>query len=72
MLLDVTHLNLSFEFIKGNKNATADFRSRKTRPAWEACSQDEVPIKLRLGIRTIRAQKLQIEAIDPRIEKDAS
>ena len=69
MLLDVTHLNLSFEFIRGIKNATADFRSQEPRLVREACSEDEVPIKLRLGIRTVKAQKLQLEAIKPRLEK---
>ena len=61
MLLDVSHLNLTFEFIRGIKNATADFRSRKPRDSWEAFLEEDGPIKLRLGIRTVKAQKLQIE-----------
>ena len=28
-----------------------------------------MPIKLRLGVRTVKAQKLQIELIDPRVER---
>ena len=71
MLLDISHLNLTFEFIRGIKNATSDFRSRKPRDSWEAFSEEDVPIKLRLGIRTVKAQKLQIEPIDPRIERVA-
>ena len=58
MLLDVSHLNLTFEFVRGIKNATADFRSRKPRESWEANSEDDVPVKLRLGIWTVKAQKL--------------
>ena len=68
MLLDVSHLNLTFEFVRGIKNATADFRSRKPHDSWEAISEDDVPVKLKLGIRTVKAQKLQIEPIDPRVE----
>ena len=43
--------------VSGSK--TADFRSRKPHDSWEAISEEDVPVKLRLGIRTAKAQKLQ-------------
>ena len=69
MLLDICHLNLTFEHISGIKNCTADFRSRRPRDSYEAISEEEVPTKLRLGVRTVKAQKLQIDLIDPRVER---
>ena len=71
MVTGLSYLNLTFEFVKGIKNATADFRSRKPSDSWEAISEEDVPVKLRLGIRTVKAQKLQIEPIDPRVERVA-
>ena len=68
MLLDICHLNLTFEHISGIKNCTADFRSRRPRDSYEAISEEEVPTKLQLGVRTVKAQKLQIDLIDPRVE----
>ena len=62
MLLIVKH-------ISGIKNCTADFRSRRPRNSYEATNEEEVPTKLRLGVRTVKAQKLQIELIDPRVER---
>ena len=55
MLLDVAHLNLKFEHVKGIKNCTVDFRSRRPRDSFEAVSEEDIPVKLRLGIRTVRA-----------------
>ena len=69
MLLDICHLNLTFEHIPGIKNCTVDFRSRRPRDSYEAISEEEIPIKLRLGVRTVRAEKLQIDPIDPRVER---
>ena len=69
MLLDICHLNLTFEHIAGFKNCTVDFRSRRPRDSYEAISEEEIPIKLRLGVRTVRAEKLQIDPIDPRVER---
>ena len=69
MLLDVCHLNLKFEHVRGIKNCTVDFRSRRPRDSYEAISEEDIPVKLRLGIRTVKAQKLQIEPIDPRVER---
>ena len=68
MLLDVAHLNLKFEHVKGIKNCTVDFRSRKPRDSFEAISEDDFPVKLRLGVRTVKSQELQLEPIDPRLE----
>ena len=69
MLLDICHLNLTFEHVPGIKNCTVDFRSRRPRDSYEAISEEDIPIKLRLGVRTVRAKKLQIEPIDPRVER---
>ena len=46
-----------------------DFRSRRPRDSFEAVSEEDIPVKLRLGIRTVKAQKLQVEPIDPRVER---
>ena len=69
MLLDVCHLNLTFEHVRGIKNCTVDFRSRRPCDSYEAISEEDIPVKLRLGVRTVKAQKLQIEPIDPRVER---
>ena len=69
ILLDVRHLNLTFEHVKGIKNCRVDFRSRRPRDSNEAISEEEIPVKLLLGVRTVKAQKLQIEPIDPRVER---
>ena len=66
MLLDICHLNLTFEHVPGIKNCTVDFRSRRPRDSYKSISEEDIPIKLRLGVRTVKAQKLQIEPIDPR------
>ena len=44
MLLDICHLNLTFEHIAGIKNCTADFRSRRPRDSYEAISEEEMRI----------------------------
>ena len=71
MLLDVCHLNLTFEQVKGIENCTVDFSSWRPRDSYEAISEEDIPVKLRLGVRTVKAQKLQIEPIDPRLERVA-
>ena len=71
MFLDICHLNLRFEHIQGIKNGSVDFRSRRPRDSYEAVSEEDIPVRLRLGIRTVRAEKLNIEPIDPRVEKMA-
>ena len=68
MLFDICHINLTFEHISGIKNCNADFRSRRPRDSYEAINEEKVQIKFRLGVRTVKAQKLQIEPIDPRVE----
>ena len=67
MLMDVAHLNLKIVHIPGIKNCTADFRSRRPRDTFEAVCEQEVPIKLRLGVRTERAERMMLATIDPRI-----
>ena len=69
MFLDICHLNLWFEYIAGITNYTVDFRSRRPRDSYEAISEEEVPVKLMLGVRTVRAEKMKIDMIDPRVEK---
>ena len=49
MFLDICHLNLRFEHIAGIKNCTVDFRSRRPRDSYEAISEEEIPVKLKLG-----------------------
>ena len=46
-----------------------DFRSRSPRDSYEAISEEEVPVKPRLRVRTVRAEKMKIDMIDPRVEK---
>ena len=60
MFLDICHLNLRFEHIAGIKNGSVDFRSRRPRDSYEAVSEEDIPVRLRLGIRTVRADKLNI------------
>ena len=69
MVQDICHLNLRFEHIAGIKNCTVDFHSRRPRDSYEAISEEEVPVKLRLGVGTVRAEKIKIDMIDPRLEK---
>ena len=71
MFLDICHLNLRFEHTQGIKNGSVDFCSRRPRDSYEAVSEEDIPVRLRLGIRTVRAEKLNIEPIDPRVEKMA-
>ena len=68
MMLDVSHLNLKFEHVKGIKNCTTDFRSRKPRDSFEAISEDDCQVRLRLGIKTVKSQELQLEPVDTRLE----
>ena len=69
MFMDISHLNLKLEHVPGIKNCTADFRSRRPRDSFEAVCEQDVPIKLRLGVRTVRAQRMMLNTIDPRIGK---
>ena len=68
MMLDVEHLNLRFKHVQGIKNCTTDFRSRQPRDSWEALSDDDCQVKLRLGIRSVRAQERNLEPVDTRLE----
>ena len=42
MLLDMCHLNLTFEHVKGIKNCTVDFRSRRPCDNYEAISKTQI------------------------------
>ena len=49
----------------------ADFRSRHPRNAWEASTEDDSDVSLRLGVRTVKAQERNLEPVDYRLEKMA-
>ena len=68
MMLDVAHLNLRFKHVPGIKNCTTDFRSRQPRDSWEALSEDDCQVRLRLGIRSVRAQERNLEPVDTTLE----
>ena len=65
-------MSLSIFHIPGIKNATAGYRSRRPRDSYEAYTEEEVPTKLSLGVRTVRAEREMIADLDPRIERLAS
>ena len=44
------------------------FRSRQPRDSWEALSDYDCPVRLRLGIRSVRAQERNLEPVDTRLE----
>ena len=67
MFLDVTHINLTFKHVPGIKNCTTDYRSRQPRDSWEAATEEESQVRLRLG--TVRAQEIDLEPVDARLEK---
>ena len=64
MFLDIQHINLKFQHIEGIKNCVADFRSRHPRNAWEASTEDDSDVSLRLGVRTVKAQERNLEPVD--------
>ena len=68
MLLDVAHINLTFKHVPGIKNCTTDFRSRQPRDSWKAVTEDDCQVRLRLGIRSVRAQERNLEPVDTRLE----
>ena len=71
MFLDIQHINLKFQHIEGIKNCVADFRSRHPRSVWEASTEDDSDVSLRLGVRTVKAQEKNLEPVDHRLEKMA-
>ena len=72
MFLDVSHLNLVFKHIPGVLNSTTDYRSRHPRDSWEATGEDDTQLRMRLGIRSIRAEEADLDPIDVRLENMAS
>ena len=68
MLLDVAHINLTFKHVPGIKNCTTDFWSRQPRDSWEAVTEDDCQVRLRLGIRSVQAQERDLEPVDARLE----
>ena len=43
--------------------------SCRPRDSYEAYTEEEVPTKLSLGVRTVRAEREMIADIDPRVER---
>ena len=67
----MAHVNLTFKHVPRIKNCTTDFRSRQPRNSWEAVTEDDCQVRLRLGIRTVKAQEKDLEPVDARLEKMA-
>ena len=64
MFLDVSHVNLVFKHVPGIKNCTTDYRSRHPRDSWEATGEEDSQMRIRLGVRSIRAQEIDLEPVD--------
>ena len=72
MFLDVSHVNLVFKHIPGVLNATTDYRSRHPRDSWEATGEEEEnQMRIRLGVRSVRAETVDLQPVDIRLEKMA-
>ena len=69
MFLDVSHVNLVFKHVPGILNSTTDYRSRHPRDSWEATGEEDSQMRLRLGVRSIRAQEIDLEPVDVRLER---
>ena len=69
MFLDVAHVNLAFKHVPGIKNCTTDYHSRHPRDSWEAATEEESQVRLRLGVRSVRAQEIDLEPVDVRLER---
>ena len=44
------------------------FPKRQPRDSWVALSEDDCQVKLRLGIRSVKAQERNLEPVDTRLE----
>ena len=71
MFMDVSHVNLVFKHIPGVLNSTTDYRSRHPRDSWEATGEDDSQIRMRLGVRSVRAEAADLHPVDIRLEKMA-
>ena len=71
MFLDVSHVNLVFKHIPGVLNSTTDYRSRHPRDSWEATGEEDSQMRIRLGVRSVKAQEIDLEPVDVRLERMA-
>ena len=71
MFMDVSHVNLVFKHIPGVLNSTTDYRSRHPRDSWEATGEEDSQMRIRLGVRSVKAQEIDLEPVDVRLERMA-
>ena len=70
MFMDCQHRNLVFKHIPGVLNSTTDYRSRHPRDSWEATGEED-QMRIRLGVRSVRAERVDLQPVDIRLEKMA-
>ena len=70
MFMDCQHVNLVFKHIPGVLNSTTDYRSRHPRDSWEATGEED-QMRIRLGVRSVRAETVDLQPVDIRLEKMA-
>ena len=71
MFMDCSHINLTFKHVAGVLNCTTDYRSRHPRDSWEATGEEDTPMRMRLGVRSVRAEAVDLQPVDIRLEKMA-
>merc|ERR1711984_43402 len=72
MFMDCAHINLVFKHVAGVLNSTTDYRSRHPRDSWEATGEEEeTQLRMRLGVRSVRAEAVDLDPVDIRLEKMA-
>ena len=71
MFMDCSHINLTFKHVAGIFNSTTDYRSRHPRDSWEATGEEDSPMRMRLGVRSVRAERVDLQPVDIRLEKMA-
>ena len=71
MFMDCQHINLVFKHVPGVLNSTTDYRSRHPRDSWEATGEEDTQMRIRLGVRSVRAEAVDLHPVDIRLEKMA-
>ena len=61
MFMDCQHINLVFKHIPGVLNSTTDYRSRHPRDSWEATGEEDTQMRIRLGVRSVRAEAVDLQ-----------
>ena len=69
--MDCQHINLVFKHVPGVLNSTTDYRSRHPRDSWEATGEEDTQMRIRLGVRSVRAEAVDLQPVDIRLEKMA-